>query len=110
MRTTTYLKSGRNSFDTKRPKSSPLGFWPEEGIWEYLRKFTIPFSSIYLMGYERTGCMFCMFGVHFEKGENRFQRMSRTHPKQYDYCINKLGLGEVLDYIGVDYRVNNLFG
>ena len=35
--------------------------------------------------------------------------MAKTHPKQYDYCINKLGLGEVLDYIGVDYRVNDLF-
>jgi hypothetical protein len=29
--------------------------------------------------------------------------MKETHPKQYDYCINKLGLGEVLDYIGVKY-------
>jgi len=29
--------------------------------------------------------------------------MAVTHPKQYDYCINKLGCGKVLDYIGVDY-------
>lgn len=53
--------------------------------------------------------MFCGFGVHLEKGENRFQRMALTHPKQYDYCINRLGLGEVLDYIGVDYKRNDLF-
>ena len=110
MRTTTYLKLGCNSFDTKRPKSSPLGFWLEEDIWQYLEKFSVSFSSIYLMGFERTGCMFCMFGAHLDEGGNRFQRMANTHPKQYDYCINKLGLGEVLDYIGVDYRVNSLFG
>lgn len=70
-------------------------------------------------GWDRTGCMFCMFGCHLEKGENRFQRMKRTHPRQYNYCINGgeyneegnwqpnkegLGLSKVLDYIGVDYE------
>lgn len=52
-------------------------------------------------GCDRTGCMFCMFGVHLEPEPNRFQRMKITHPKQYDYCINELGIGKVLDYIGV---------
>ena len=44
-----------------------------------------------------------MFGVHLEKEPNRFQRLKETHLKQYNYCINKLGLGEVLDYINVKY-------
>lgn len=47
--------------------------------------------------------MFCMYGVHLEKEPNRFQKMYYTHPKQWDYCINKLGLKEVLDYIHVSY-------
>lgn len=70
-------------------------------------------------GCDRTGCIFCMFGCHLEKGENRFQRLKRTHPRQYEYCINGgeyneegkwqpnkegLGLGKVLDYIGVKYE------
>ena len=29
--------------------------------------------------------------------------LKQTHPKLYDYCINKLGMGEVLDYINVKY-------
>ena len=57
---------------------------------------------------DRTGCMFCMFGCHLEKGENRFQRMKKTHPQMYDYCMKPmdeggLGLAEVLDYIDVKY-------
>ena len=47
--------------------------------------------------------MLCMYGVHLEKEPNRFQKMYYTHPKQWDYCINKLGLKEVLDYIHVSY-------
>lgn len=68
-------------------------------------------------GCDRTGCIFCMFGCHLEKEPNRFQRLKKTHPKQYAYCIGGgemvdgkwqpskegLGLGHVLDYIGVKY-------
>jgi hypothetical protein len=56
------------------------------------------------MGEKRTGCMFCMFGVHIEKGENKFQRMKILHPKHYKYCMEKLGLKEVLEFIGVKYE------
>lgn len=51
-------------------------------------------------------CMFCMYGCHLEKSPNRFQHMRKTHPKLYNYCINKLGLKQVLDYIGVPYDNN----
>lgn len=55
-------------------------------------------------GCDRTGCMFCMFGCHLEKSPNRFQRMKQNHPKQWEYCMDKLGLKEVLEYIGVPYE------
>lgn len=55
-------------------------------------------------GCTRTGCMFCMFGCHLDPEPNRFQRMKITHPKQYEYCMNQLGLKEVLEYIGVPYE------
>lgn len=55
-------------------------------------------------GCNRTGCTFCMFGCHLEKEPNRFQRMKATHPKQYEYCMNQLGLKEVLEYINVPYE------
>lgn len=76
-----------------------------------------PEDTLETTGCDRTGCIFCMFGCHLEKEPNRFQRLKETHPRQYEYCIgggemvdgkwqpNKegLGLGKVLDYIGVKY-------
>ena len=82
-----WLKAGCNAFDNKRPISQPLSFWLEQDIWDYLRRFDVPYSSIYDMGYQRTGCIFCMFGCHLEKYPNRFQRLSQTHPKLYEYCM-----------------------
>lgn len=77
-----------------------------------------PEDTLETTGCDRTGCIFCMFGCHLEKEPNRFQRLKETHPRQYEYCIgggemvdgkwqpNKqgLGLGYVLDYIGVKYE------
>lgn len=103
MRTDHYLKTGCNSFDTKKIKSTPIAFWTEADIWAYIKKYNLKYSKIYDMGYNRTGCVFCAFGAHMEKGENRFQKLERTHPKLHNYCINKLGMGEVLDYIGISY-------
>ena len=113
-----YLKSGCNSFDDKKPQSQPMGFWTEQDVLHYLKDNQIEYAKVYgdivyvkdsegeklvTTGERRTGCMFCMFGVHLEKGENRFQRMKRTHRKQYDAAINNLGYGKVLDYLGIEY-------
>lgn len=101
LRATNYLQNGCNNFNSTRPMSTPMGFWTEKDVWEYIHKYDIPYSEIYDKGYERTGCMFCMFGVHLEKGENRFQRLRKTHPKVHEYCMTKLGIKKVLDYIDV---------
>lgn len=115
LRTQKYLKQGCNGFNNKIPTSNPIAFWTEQDILEYLVKFNVPYASVYgdiiqdgkgkyhTTGCQRTGCMFCGFGCHLEKSPNRFQKLKETHPKQYDYIINKLGFGPVLDYINVPY-------
>ena len=102
-RKSAYLRNGCNSFKGTRPMSTPLGFWKEEDIWDYIHKFKLLYCPIYDCGYDRTGCMFCMFGAHLEKQPNRFQLMKQTHPQIYDYCINKIGLGHVLDFLNIKY-------
>ena len=79
-------------------------FWTDKDVWDYIKLRNLSYSEIYDMGERQTGCSFCMFGVNREKGENRFQRMKKRHPKLWNYCIHKLGLKEVLDYINVDYE------
>lgn len=113
-----YLDTGCNAFTKSKPSSQPMSFWMEQDVLQYLKMTGIPYASgIYgdiieekgkltTTGAKRTGCMFCMFGVHLEKSPNRFEKMALTHPKQHDYCINRLGCGKVLDYIGVPYGRN----
>ena len=115
LRTSQYLKQGCNGFNNKIPTSTPIAFWTEQDVLEYIDTYKIPIASVYgnierereryyTTGCQRTGCMFCGYGCHSEKYPNRFQRLAETHPKQYDYIINTLNMGKVLDYIGVEYR------
>lgn len=129
LRYASWIKTGCNAFDSKHPASTPLAFWTEQDILHYIKKYNVNFCSVYgdiidteaglkTTGCDRTGCIFCMFGCHLEKEPNRFQRLKETHPRQYQYCIGGgeyneegkwqpskegLGLGKVLDYIGVKY-------
>jgi len=104
LREITYLQNGCNSFKGKI-QSRPLSIWSEEDIWGYIKKFNLKYATIYDKGQKRTGCMFCMFGTHLEKEPNKFQCMEKTHPQLYNYCINQLGVGKVLDYIKVPYQI-----
>lgn len=106
-----WTRFGCNVFDGKNPMSRPMSFWLEQDVLRYIVENNIPICSVYgdvcvqdydgnlytpssvcsgklvCSGCSRTGCMFCAFGAHLEKGETRFQRLKRTHPKIYEYCI-----------------------
>ena len=108
-----WLKTGCNAFENGQSK--PMSFWTEQDVLQYIVDHNIKIPTVYgdivkvngkwtTTGEQRTGCMFCPIGCHLAKGENRFQRMARTHPKIYDYCMNQLGMAEFLDYIGVDCK------
>ncbi len=107
-----YLQTGCNAFDAQRPRSMPMGFWTERDVLECLRRYRVPYadvyghiqqdpgtSQLYFDGVRSTGCIFCCFGLHMEDMPNRFQSMAVTHPELYQFCMGKLGLRGVLDYV-----------
>lgn len=135
------LHNGCNAFETK----NPMSFWTEQDVLQYIKENNIPIASVYgdvvykedsdqmriedygiegcgteklcTTGCNRTGCIFCAFGAHLEKGESRFERLKRTHPRQYEYCIGGgeyvngvwqpskegLGMGHVFDELNKIY-------
>ena len=146
IRESAWLKNGCNAFDSKKPQSVPMSFWTEQDVLQYIKEERIPIASVYgdieyvvnpdqmriedygikcgfpdalrTTGCERTGCIFCGFGCHFEKSPNRFEKLKQTHPKQYRYCIGGgeynevgiwqpnekgLGLGHVFDVMNEIY-------
>ena len=113
-----WYKEGCNSFKDNDPSGKPLSFWTNSDILQYLKEYQVPYCPIYgdiiqdkkgeyiTTGVQRTGCVFCGFGVHLEKEPNRFQQLKQTHPKIWEYCMRSwdeggLGMKEVLDFMNV---------
>lgn len=118
LRQQSYLKTGCNAFESKRPISTPLGFWKEQDVLKYIYDNKLIINKaygdvIYKYGIysttkcDRTGCIYCGFGVHLEKEPNRYQRLEKTHPQLHDYCMNKLGFKEVCEYMNIPYKNND---
>lgn len=112
LRENIWLKNGCNAFTAKNPQSTPMSFWTEQDILAYIKQNNLPIASVYgevvygekdgeqydnlicdcgsklcTTGCDRTGCLYCSFGAHLEKGESRFERLKKTHPRQYEYCM-----------------------
>lgn len=111
LREQAWIRHGCNAFDAHKQTSQPLSFWTEQDILKYLYVEGWEIASVYgdivgidedgmeyeplpgvdctlkCTGCQRTGCVFCGFGCHLEKGETRFQWLAKTHPKQYEYCM-----------------------
>lgn len=109
-----WIRHGCNAFESKNPMSQPMSFWTEQDVLSYIAMYGVEIASVYgdivsmgedgneypplditgkpncdlkCTGCQRTGCIFCAFGFHREKGETRFQMLARTHPRQYEYSI-----------------------
>lgn len=120
-RKSNWLMYGCNMFDSHRPKSNPLSFWTEQDILEYIVRYNLSYASVYgdivrdesgklhTTGLQRTGCMFCLYGITHDGNPNRIQKMKQTHPKTHEWMLKPiddggLGMKEVLNYIGVEYE------
>jgi len=109
-----WIRHGCNAFESKNPMSQPMSFWTEQDVLAYIVKYHLPIASVYgdivslgtdgnsypavdvtgevqcnlkCSGCQRTGCVFCGFGAHLEKGETRFQRLAFEEPRKYEFCI-----------------------
>ena len=112
-----YMQGDCNQYSAKHPTSHPMIFWNEQDVLQYIKRNNLPIASVYgdiveengklrTTGVHRTGCMFCMYGVHLEQiGQTRFDKMRITHPKLYDYIMHKLNGEHVLnEYLKCDAK------
>ena len=83
---------------------SPLGLWTDDDIWEYIRKYQIPYSPLYDITYtddsgelhhiKRNGCIMC--GTDIQYKDNHLSILRQTHPKAWETCMEHFGYREQL--------------
>ncbi len=117
LRRTNWVSKGCNIYDANKPQSRPLSLFTEKDIWDCIKTYNIKVSPIYEIGWNRSGCIVCMFGMSLEKMYsdrnpnylNRFELLEKHNKKIFDiFVINeKYGLWKPLTDIGVKLRIDN---
>lgn len=47
LRESNWIRHGCNAFDSKQPKSQPMSFWTEQDILHYIKRYNVPYCSVY---------------------------------------------------------------
>ena len=71
----------------------------------------LPKPKLKTTGCERTGCVFCLYGIQQEKNPNRLEKLKLSHPNLYDYVMRPtseggLGYKEIIDWINANSNMN----
>ena len=110
------MMHGCNYFGESTIRSAPFAIFNRQDILRLALELDVPIPEIYgrivrepsgklrTTKAQRTGCSMCGFGVHLDKRPHGFDLLYDRNPQEWDFWMNKVGWGEVLDYIGVEWR------
>lgn len=83
---------------------SPIAFWTDDDVWEYIRGFGLNYSPLYDIRYtaedgteqhiKRNGCIMCGTDIQFKN--NHLAVLRQTHPKAWQSCMEHFGYAEAL--------------
>lgn len=111
------MRNGCNYFGETTIRSCPFAIFTRQDLLQLALELNVPVPEIYgeiireedgtlrTTKAQRTGCSMCGFGIQLEKRPHRFDLLYQTNPKEWDFWMNKQGWGAVLDYIGVDWGI-----
>ena len=110
------MMHGCNYFGESTIRSAPFAIFDRQDVLRLAVELDVPVPEIYgrivrepsgllrTTKAQRTGCSMCGFGIHLDKRPHTFDLLYDRNPQEWDFWMNKVGWGEVLDYIGVEWR------
>lgn len=110
------MMHGCNYFGETTIRSCPFAIFDRQDLLRLAVELDVPVPEIYgrivrepsgklrTTKAQRTGCSMCGFGIHLDKRPHTFDLLYDRNPKEWEFWMYKVGWGDVLDYIGVEWR------
>ena len=110
------MMHGCNYFGESTIRSAPFAIFDRQDLLRLALDLNVPVPKIYgrivrepsgtlrTTKAQRTGCSMCGFGIHLDKRLHTFDLLYDRNPDEWEFWMFKVGWGEVLDYIGVEWR------
>lgn len=109
--------NGCNYFGASTTRSAPFAIFSRQDLLQLALDLDVPIPAIYgsigkdadgnlyTTGAQRTGCSMCGFGIQKERVRpHRFDRLYDSNPKEWDFWMNEIGFGHVLDWVGCKWQ------
>lgn len=69
---------------------NPIIDWEDEDVWEFIKKYNIPYCSLYDEGFHRLGCIGCPMNSQRERGFERWPKYKDHYLRAFDRMIEAL--------------------
>ena len=73
-------------YKQRKTTLNPIIDWTDDEVWEFLRKYNIPYCSLYDKGFKRLGCVGCPNGNQAKDFE-RFPKYKELYIKAFDHMV-----------------------
>jgi len=73
-------------FRTRKTLVNPIIDWLDEDVWEFIRKYNVPYCELYDKGKTRLGCIGCPMNNKQSEELNEYPK----YKEQYMRCFEKM--------------------
>lgn len=91
-----YLFKSKRKYVDPFYHCNPLSIWTDADIWEYIHRFSVPYSPLYDLAYtddkgneckmKRNGCIGCY--TDYGRKNSHMYVLRQTHPERWDAVMN----------------------
>ncbi len=70
---------------------NPIIDWTEAEVWEFIRKYDVPYCTLYDEGFKRIGCIGCPMSTHHQEEElERYPKFKRNYLSAFSRMLESL--------------------
>ena len=67
----------------------PIIDWTDEEIWEYIRKYDLPYCELYDKGFKRLGCIGCPLSSNQKKELEMYTKYKQNYIRAFDRMLEE---------------------
>lgn len=69
---------------------SPIIDWEDSDVWEFIRKYDVPYCTLYDQGYKRLGCIGCPMNTKRAEELERYPKYKRAYLRAFEKMLQEL--------------------
>lgn len=76
-------------YQRKKTVLNPIINWEDEDVWEFIRKYDIPYCKLYDEGYTRLGCIGCPMNTAAAAELERYPKYRQAYIRAFDRMLKE---------------------